>query len=148
MEEWEKMSLFFGTDMNSSMHIDNKNKDSLIPGEGPTQGLDDTKWTAGVKYPINFTQSRERFVWGLHYNGSNGFAFVYSTKIYHFKGKYSEMKNMHCVSVIFQKILPLKIWKKKKKTGLKGIVKFFYVDFNPIDTNDILDTHKYLMKEK
>ena len=43
MEEWEKMSLFFGTDMNSSMHIDNKNKDSLIPGEGPTQGLDDTK---------------------------------------------------------------------------------------------------------
>ena len=30
--------------------------------------------------------------------------------------------------------------KKKKKTGLKGIVKFFYVDFNPIDTNDILDT--------
>ena len=27
--------------------------------------------------------------------------------------------------------------KKKKKTGLKGVVNFFSVDFNPIDTNDI-----------
>ena len=33
-----------------------------------------------------------------------------------------------------------------KKTGLKGSVKFLFVDFNPIDTNDILDIHKYLMK--
>ena len=37
----------------------------------------------------------------------------------------------------------MKIW----KTGLKGAVKFFSVDFNPIYTNDILeDIHKYLMK--
>ena len=33
-----------------------------------------------------------------------------------------------------------------KKTGLKVIVFFFSFDFNPIDTNDILDTYKYLMK--
>ena len=33
-----------------------------------------------------------------------------------------------------------------KKTGLSGIVKFSSVDFNPIDTNDISDIHKYLMK--
>ena len=32
------------------------------------------------------------------------------------------------------------------KPGLKGIVKCFSIDFNPIDTNDILDIHKYLMK--
>ena len=32
-----------------------------------------------------------------------------------------------------------------KKTGLKGIVNFYSVDFNPIDTNNILDIHKYLM---
>ena len=38
------------------MHIDNKNKDILIIGEGPTQGLDDTVLTAETKYPINFTQ--------------------------------------------------------------------------------------------
>ena len=34
------------------------------------------------------------------------------------------------------------------KTGLKGVVKSFSVDFNPIDTNDILDIHKYLMRKK
>ena len=34
----------------------------------------------------------------------------------------------------------------KKKTGLKGNVNVFSVDFNPIDTNDILDICKYLMK--
>ena len=33
-----------------------------------------------------------------------------------------------------------------KKTGLSAIVKFSSVDFNPIDTNDISDIHKYLMK--
>ena len=33
-----------------------------------------------------------------------------------------------------------------KKTGLKGIVTFFSIDFNPTDTKDILDIHKYLMK--
>ena len=35
-----------------------------------------------------------------------------------------------------------------KKTGLKGIVKLFSVGFNFIDTNDILDIYKYLMKRK
>ena len=30
-----------------------------------------------------------------------------------------------------------------KKAGLKGSVRFFSVDFNPIDTNNISDIHKY-----
>ena len=34
-----------------------------------------------------------------------------------------------------------------KKTGLGGVVKFLSIDFNPSDTNDILDIHKYLMKK-
>ena len=46
---------------------------------------------------------------------------------------------MHCVWVILQKILQIITW-KKKKTGLKGVAKFVLVDFNPSDTNDILDT--------
>ena len=33
-----------------------------------------------------------------------------------------------------------------KKAGLKEIVHFFFVDFNPMNTNDIIDIHKYLMK--
>ena len=35
---------------------------------------------------------------------------------------------------------------KKKKNRNKRIVKFFSVDYNHIDTNDILDIHKHLMK--
>ena len=35
----------------------------------------------------------------------------------------------------------------KKKTGLKGKIHFFSVDFNPIHANDILDIHKYLMRK-
>ena len=34
-----------------------------------------------------------------------------------------------------------------KKKRSKGIVQFFSVNFNPIDTTDVLDIHKYLMKK-
>ena len=33
-----------------------------------------------------------------------------------------------------------------KKAGLKGVVNFFSVDFNPFDASNILDIHKHLMK--
>ena len=79
--------------MSSSVHIDNKNKDVVILGEGPTQGLDDTTSITEAKYPNKFTQTRKRFVLCLHYNGSNSFLFVNATKIYQFKAKDSEIKN-------------------------------------------------------
>ena len=50
-----KKGHFFGADMRSSVHVDNKGKDVLIYVEKPTQGLDDTILTAEAKYPINFT---------------------------------------------------------------------------------------------
>ena len=52
--------------MSSSVHVDNKGKDILILGEGPTQRLD-TTLTAKAKYPTNFTQSNRRFVLSLRY---------------------------------------------------------------------------------
>ena len=79
--------------MSSSVHVDNKGNDILILGEGPTQWLDDTSLTAEAKYPINFTQSGERFVLSLHHNESNSFLFVNATKIYQFKAKTSEIKD-------------------------------------------------------
>ena len=49
-----------------------------------------------------------------------------------------------------QKILQLIIWRKNRdfvfKKYEKGVGKCFYVDFNPIDTNNIIDIHKYLME--
>ena len=44
------------------MHTDNKGKDILILGKGPTQGLDDTALAAKTKYSINFTQPNKIFV--------------------------------------------------------------------------------------
>ena len=54
-----KNVIIFGADMSSSVHIDNKNKDILISGDGPTQELDDTILTTEAKYPISFTQLGE-----------------------------------------------------------------------------------------
>ena len=48
--------------MSSSIHVVNKEKDILILGEEPTQGLGDTTLTAEAEYPINFPKSNERFV--------------------------------------------------------------------------------------
>ena len=82
-----KNVIIFRADMSSSVHNDNKNKDILILGEEPTQGLDDTTLTAEAKYPINFTQPRKRFVLSLHDNGSNNFLFVNAAKSYQFKAR-------------------------------------------------------------
>ena len=68
--------------MSSSVQFDIQKTDILILGEGLTQKLDDTILIAEVKHPIDLTQPRKRFVLSLHYNGSNNFLFVNSTKIY------------------------------------------------------------------
>ena len=80
--------------MSSSVHVDNKRKDILILGEGPTQGLDDRTLTAEAKYPINFTEMGKRFVLSLQSNRSNSFLFVNATKVYEFKAKSSEKKRI------------------------------------------------------
>ena len=53
--------------MSSSSHIDNKLKDILILGKGPTQGLEHTL-TAEKLYPVNFTKENTKFCLSLHYN--------------------------------------------------------------------------------
>ena len=55
-----KTVTIFGADISSSVHIDNENKDILILGEGPTQGLEDTTLTVEAKFPISFTQSEKK----------------------------------------------------------------------------------------
>ena len=51
--------------MSPYVQIDNKEKDILILGKGPTQGTDDTRLSAEA---INL-----KFCLRLHYNGSNIF---------------------------------------------------------------------------
>ena len=79
------------------MHVDIKEKDILVLGEGQTQGLDDTTIITEAKYPIDFTESRKRYVLSLYYDGSKSFLFVNTVKMYHFKAKDSEINNIHYV---------------------------------------------------
>ena len=59
--------LIFCADMSTSTHIDNKKKDILVLGRGPTQGLESTL-TAEKMYSINFTVTKKKFCLSLHYN--------------------------------------------------------------------------------
>ena len=50
--------LIFGADMSTSVDIDNKKKDMVVVGRGPSQGLESTL-TAEKIYSINFTVTKE-----------------------------------------------------------------------------------------
>ena len=63
--------IIFAVDMSSSVHIDNKGKNNLILGKGPTQGLGYHSLTAEKINLINFTVTRNKFCLSLHYNGAN-----------------------------------------------------------------------------
>ena len=52
--------IIFGTDMNSSIHIDNTGKDILILRRGPTQGLGENLLTSEKMYSINFTVPKKK----------------------------------------------------------------------------------------
>ena len=64
--------------MSSSIHNDNKKKDRLVLGRGPTQGLESTL-TAEKMYSINSTVTKKKFCLSLHHNGANNYLFVNGT---------------------------------------------------------------------
>ena len=73
--------IIFGTDMSSSVHVDDKGKDILILGRGPTQGLGKHSFTAEKMCSVNFTNHREKYCLSLHYNGANSYLSVNGKKI-------------------------------------------------------------------
>ena len=58
--DWGKNIVIFGVDTSSSVHIDNKVKDILILGKGPTQRLKCTTFRAEAEYSINFSRSQRK----------------------------------------------------------------------------------------
>ena len=67
--------------MSLSVHVDNKKKDILILGRGPTQRLGEHSLTAEKMYLINFTENNKKFCLRLHYNGANSYLFANGTEI-------------------------------------------------------------------
>ena len=130
--------------MSTSTHIDNKKKDILVLGRGPTQGLEST-FTAGRMYSISFTVTKKKFCLSLHYNGGNSYLFVNGTEICKFKAKDSEIvASPLCLGNIS------KDWSadNMKKTRLTRYVYDFSADYNAVTIDDIKDIHNYLMKKK
>ena len=141
--EFGQNVLIFGADMSSSIHTDNKKKDILVLGRGPTQGLESTL-TVEKMYSINFTVTKEKFCLSLHYNGANSYLFVNGTETYKFKAKDSTIvASPLCLGNIS------KDWStdNMKKTGFTGYVYDFSADYNTVIVDDIKDIHKYLMKK-
>ena len=54
--------VIFGVDMSSSVHVDNKGKDILILGKGPTQRLGEHSLTAEKMHSVNFTDHRKKML--------------------------------------------------------------------------------------
>ena len=129
--------------MSTSIHVDNKKKDVLVLGRGPTQGLESTL-TAEKIYSINFTVTKKKFCLSLHYNRGNSYLFVNSTEICKFRAIDSAIvASPLCLGNIS------KDWStdNMKKTVFTGYVYDFSADYNTITVDDIKDIRKYLMKK-
>ena len=95
-------------------------------------------------YSTNFTGHNKKFYLSLHNNGANSYLFVNGTEIHKFKAKDSEIvATPLCLGNVS------KDWSvdNMKKTGLNEYVYDFSVDYNDTTVDDILDTHKNLMKK-
>ena len=129
--------------MSSSSHIDNKKKNVLVLGKGPTQGLEHTL-AAEKMCSINFSVTKKKFCLSLHYNGANSYLFVNGKEILKFKAKDSEIvATPLCLGNIS------KDWSvdNMKKTEFNSYLFDFSVDCYAVAVDDIKDIHKYLMKK-
>ena len=63
--------------MNTSSKIDNKGKDILILGKGPTQGLGEHSLSDEKMYSINFTRDNIKFCLSFYYNGAKDLMVIF-----------------------------------------------------------------------
>ena len=136
--------IIFRVDMSSSAHADNKGKDILILGKGPTQGLGEHSLTAKKMYSVNFTDNGDKNCLSLHYNGKNSYLFINGVEITKFKAKDSNIiTNPLCLGNIS------KCWSVDniKDAESNGYRYDFSVDYDATSVDDIEDIHKYIMKK-
>ena len=95
-------------------------------------------------YAINFTVTKKKFCFSLHYNGLYSYLFVNGTEIIKFKAKDSEIvASLLCLGNIS------KDWSEgnMKKIGFNGYIYDFSVDYHFTDVDDIKEIQIYLMKK-
>ena len=136
--------IIFRVDMSSSAHADNKGKDILILGKGPTQRLGEHSLTAKKMYSVNFTDNGDKNCLSLHYNGKNSYLFINGVEITKFKAKDSNIiTNPLCLGNISKYCSVDNI----KDAESNGYCYDFSVDYDATSVDDIKDIHKYIMKK-
>ena len=83
--------------MSLSVHIDNKNKNILILGKGPTQGLYNTTLTREADDSINLSGSQKRFVYTFIITEAKVFYSLIPQKYISSKQKTLKLNHIHCV---------------------------------------------------
>ena len=84
-------------------HVDNKGKDILIFGTGPTQGLGQHSLTAEKMYSINFTDRRKKCCLDSIIVGQTVIYLLIAQKLLNFKQKILILLQLHYVLEPFQK---------------------------------------------
>ena len=78
--------IIIGVDMSLSTKIDNRKKDILILGKGPTQGLEHTM-SVEKMYSINLTERNKKLCLSWQYNGANSYLFINGNRVHKSKAK-------------------------------------------------------------
>ena len=112
-------------------------------GKDFVQKINDTTIYAEKTYSPNFSLDNKLFCLSLYYNSDSSYLFVNGKEGCKFKARNSESEKYNiCLGSIS------KDYNKKDGSDieLNCFVYNFSVDYSPIAVDDILDIHKYLMK--
>ena len=77
--------------LNSFLYVNSRRKYISIPDKGPTQGLDDTTFTAEKRYSMKFYGELKEILKSFYYNGVKSYLSVKGVEIYKFNAKDSEI---------------------------------------------------------
>ena len=94
-------------------------------------------------YSVNFTKNNTKFYLSFHHNEANSNSFINGTEIIKFKAKDFEIVAYPLCLGNISKDFPVG---NMKKTGLKGYVYDFSVDYDANAVANVLNIHMYLMK--
>ena len=127
--DFARYVIIFGVDNHSSSHLGNLKNNVLVLGEGPTYGINGS---------FDSPEKRKaKFCLSLHYNANNSYLFVNGKKILYLKLTI-KMLTFQLSFVLEVFLTDLVLLSIDKYLYLNGNVYDFPVDYNSIDTSDIL----------
>ena len=95
------------------------------------------------KFSINFTKENTKFSLSLHYHSDQSYFYVKTTETYEFEVHDNVLLYGFCLGNV------PKVFTKDEMSGLplNCTVYNFPVDHSPTEKEDILNIHKYLVKQ-